>query len=353
MCETVLTMANNQIIDLERNDQNGNSNKQYKLIANLVTEKDAQIALRICKGNIWQAVEKCIQRHQDCKGGFLQSSETATTASEIESCVARPKTRSFSLKVLGFGSGKANNDAYEDAAAVTDQDVNVEIFIEPGDQNELSNVDIFEKEIENAMVPENFTSPISTKLNGESSELQVSQRKLTINVPSTPINNHQEFYLIKNNDLINDRYQMESLIHNWHNEKLLMNNDQQQVMKQTEKYRQKIIKMIELQKKISGEYFSDGNTTEEELDREVEQVFSSEKDVILYQEMIAKLSAIENDNFDDQFEKVTFIFCFLNFYCDNSCYIIYYILYSTSYVNVNRKHVVIVVFFLSSIYINY
>lgn len=105
MCETVLTMANNQIIELER----ATGSRKAPIL--LVSSKDAKVALRLCKGNIWQSVERCVQRYQDNK--VFGSDQVKQLLSKQPT----GKAKSFSLKISGPGAGKANNDgniAYSD-----------------------------------------------------------------------------------------------------------------------------------------------------------------------------------------------------------------------------------------------
>mgnify|MGYP002715455282 CR=1 FL=1 len=89
MIETVLTLANNQIMENEKKK----GIKKKGLHLNLIGEKEAKIALRITKGNIWQAIEKCVKRKEDDK------------------LFGQANSSSFSLKISGPGNGKDNEEA--------------------------------------------------------------------------------------------------------------------------------------------------------------------------------------------------------------------------------------------------
>ncbi|XP_015789646.2 LOW QUALITY PROTEIN: uncharacterized protein LOC107366537 [Tetranychus urticae] len=90
MVETVLTLSNNQLVQNEKK----RLGKKYKLTAiDLVTTKDAKSALRSTKGNIWQAIDKCVQKKEDDK------------------TVDKKDIKSFSLDIEESGSGKSNMDA--------------------------------------------------------------------------------------------------------------------------------------------------------------------------------------------------------------------------------------------------
>lgn len=281
MCETVLTMANNQIIEMERASAGKSRATNFRAGLNLVTEKDARLALRICKGNIWQAVEKCIQRYEDNKAGFStplsENLKPAPTAAGGKLSGAIPKaSKSFSLKVSGFGNGKANNDAYDPGQEEAFDD---EVFD--------GRSDVAEEEVENSMNPDFLfkeapnQSPmdafLSSQANNETNELlDFYVRKLTQADGVVP------------GQLQFDREQMEALIYNWRYEKMVLDAEREQ-MKRAEKEKRKIQKMLDLQRRIGG-YLSDGTTTEEELDREVEQVFAS------HEELRAKLAGIEGED---------------------------------------------------------
>jgi hypothetical protein len=87
MIETVMTLANNQIM---QNEKKKGTKKLLHLY--LITEKEAKVSLRLSKGNIWQAIEKCVKRKEENKlFGDAKSS--------------------FSLKISGLGSGQDNEDA--------------------------------------------------------------------------------------------------------------------------------------------------------------------------------------------------------------------------------------------------
>ena len=283
MCETVHTMANNQIIELECTSSLGKKSANFKPGLNLVTERDARAALRICKGNIWQAVEKCIQRYQDTKRGFgtpfsgSSSQLNSPTTKHFPGGAIPKSSKSFSMKVSGFGTGKANNDAY-----VEDGD---------GDQEygfDDARSDVAEEEVENLMNPEfifkeapNQTPMdafLSSKENNETNELlDFYMRKL------------QQTDSMHGEQIKFDQSQMEALIYNWRFEKMVLDQEREQ-MKRVEKERRKMQKMLDLQRRIGG-YMSDGTTTEEELDREVEQVFAS------HDELRAKLASIDADDY--------------------------------------------------------
>ncbi|XP_053213305.1 MATH and LRR domain-containing protein PFE0570w-like [Panonychus citri] len=90
MIETVLTLSNNQLVQNEKK----RLGKKYKLTAiDLVTTKDAKLALRLTKGNIWQAIDKCVQRKEEDKSD------------------EKKDVKSFSLDIEESGSGKSNMDA--------------------------------------------------------------------------------------------------------------------------------------------------------------------------------------------------------------------------------------------------
>lgn len=269
MCETVLTMANNQIIELERSSLSGMKKNNFKPGFNLITEKDARIALRICKGNIWQAVEKCIQRYQDTKAGFGTPVKSISTKTKSDIAGSNggavPKqSKSFSMKVSGYGSGKTNNDSYDPNSSEMLDD---------------SRSDVEEEEIENLMNPDLIYQEDINQMPLDS--------YVTLKDHDQDSNELVDFYINKldSNEQEFDRNQMETLLYNWRTEKLLM-EQQREAMKRAEKEKRKIQKMLDLQRRIGG-YLSDGTTTEEELDREVENVFAS------HEELRAKLAEID------------------------------------------------------------
>lgn len=243
MYETVLTMSNNQIIELEQL-----SGKPSRSNFVLLTERDAKVALRLCKGNIWQAVEKCIQRYQDNKAFDSRKKPIVDNS-----------TKSFSLKVIGAGSGKANNEP--------------NVF---SDTTEVS-----EEEIENVMNPEaSITSqtPMQEFLSPKCGMQPVELLDYYVNKLATLDNRF-------------DREELEALIENWRLEKAMIEEKRERMLF-AEKEKARMQKMIDLHRRIGG-YLSDGTTTEEELDREVELVFANHKEVR------RKLAEIENETFED------------------------------------------------------
>ena len=147
--------------------------------------------------------------------------------------------------------------------------------------------DVAEEEVENSMNPDYLfkeaphQSPMEAFLSSKDSR---------------ETNELLDFYIRKLNQadgadcgpLQFDRDQMEALIYNWRYEKMVMEAEREQ-MKWAEKEKRKMQKMLDLQRRIGG-YLSDGTTTEEELDREVEQVFASHK------ELRAKLAGIDGED---------------------------------------------------------
>lgn len=95
MCETVLTLANNQIV---QNEAKSGHKKLSKL--NMLTEDEAKEALRAAKGNIWQAIDRCVKAKQP---KISKDPKQRATPEE-------PK-KSFSFKISGAGSGKDNDDS--------------------------------------------------------------------------------------------------------------------------------------------------------------------------------------------------------------------------------------------------
>ena len=96
-----------------------------------------------------------------------------------------------------------------------------------------------------------------------------------------------------------DHHQMEALIGSWRYEKAMLDAEREQ-LRWAEKERRQMAKMIDLHRRIGGGrggsgYLSDGTTTEEELDREVEQVFRAADTA----ELKAKLAGIEDDDVDN------------------------------------------------------
>lgn len=226
LCEVVMTMSNNQIFELEQS--NGNKITNFPMI----TEKDAKASLRLCKGNVWQSVEKCVQRYQDNKA--FGSSESAKTFTKQPS---PSKSKSFTMQISGHGTGKANNDA-----------------------NCLSNTD---NEYDELIDNENLNSKLEVN-----SGLKESANKTDL----------LNFYLKKINDSKDmDKLtcsKLEALIQSWQQEKQLIDYEREQ-LKLMEKNKQNMLKLIDVQKRIGG-YSSDGTTTEEELDREVARVFQNQ-----------------------------------------------------------------------------
>ncbi|RWS14563.1 IBR domain containing protein-like protein [Dinothrombium tinctorium] len=79
MIETVLTLANNQLMHNEK--KKGNTKKGLMHIS-LISEAEAKDALRAAKGNIWQAIEKCVQRKQE--GTHLDGKGTKSFTLKLE-----------------------------------------------------------------------------------------------------------------------------------------------------------------------------------------------------------------------------------------------------------------------------
>ena len=97
MCDTVLTLANNQIV---QNETKSGNKKLSKL--NMLTEDEAREGLRSAKGNIWQAIDKCVKAKQ------------AKIAKDSKQRMAEQEPKkSFSFKISGNGSGKENEDRNE------------------------------------------------------------------------------------------------------------------------------------------------------------------------------------------------------------------------------------------------
>ncbi|RWS31069.1 RING finger protein 31-like protein [Leptotrombidium deliense] len=93
MVETVLTLANNQIM---QNEKKRGVTKKALLQIPLITETEAKQALRNARGNIWQAIEKCVQRKEQEKQGV--NGNTTNTA------------KTFTLKISELGAGRDNFD---------------------------------------------------------------------------------------------------------------------------------------------------------------------------------------------------------------------------------------------------
>ncbi|XP_027206289.2 linear Ubiquitin E3 ligase isoform X1 [Dermatophagoides pteronyssinus] len=233
LCEIVRTISNNQIVEFE--STNGNSKIEN---FSMITEKDAKIALRLCKGNLLQSIEKCVQRYQENKLFDSNVNKNLPTKSEF-----------FAMKVTGVGSGRANNDANH----LINANDNLEF-------QESNNAKEFNLSKHSKLPMEEFL---------QSPDGLMDKDKLL------------EFYLenIRDSKNLPDFNQLETLIMNWQKEKMI-NDQEREQSRIREKERQKMQKLIDIQKRIdnggggSG-YLSDGTTTEEELDREVARVFQN------------------------------------------------------------------------------
>lgn len=120
MVETVLRLANNQIIQNEtkKGKVRGRISEQ-----SLVRERDAKFCLRKTKGNVWSAVEKCIQRKEEEKANGQASGSSSS----------RPlKEKSFTLEFNEPGNGRDNMDM---------NDSDMLVSYSPVDENEI--VDMF------------------------------------------------------------------------------------------------------------------------------------------------------------------------------------------------------------------
>lgn len=255
MCETVLTMANNQIIELER----ASSRKISSASLVLTSEKDAKVALRLCKGNIWQAVERCVQRYQDNK---VFGTEQLKTLLRQQHSQPTGKSRSFSLKVTGSGNGKPNNDA---------------------NCTTVAGADVVEEEVENLMNPDKLYQDGDAAPVDDSYELIDENDDALLNWYIDKIKHSEDIRAVTD-----DLSDLDSLIDNWRYEKAIV-DQQREEAKWVDKQRRRMQKMIDLQRRIGG-YLDDGTTTEEELDREVELVFTGDKDLVR-----RRLEMIEND----------------------------------------------------------
>nr|XP_046917921.1 E3 ubiquitin-protein ligase lubel-like [Dermatophagoides farinae] len=270
LCETVMTMSNNQIVELERT----NGNKMPNFI--MITEKDAKTALRLCKGNLWQSIEKCVQRHRENK---LFNNDTANNNNVINKNLPS-KSEFFAMKVTGLGSGRANNDANHVLIDNEDND----------DGNE------FQKSFANETQEFNYSE--HSKLPME--EFLASQESMMDR------NELLDFYLqnIKNSKNL-DYNELETLIMNWQQEKASFDRERQQ-SRIREKEREKMQKIIDVQKRISGGsgggYLSDGTTTEEELDREVARVFQNRR---LSQSMMETIDSDRTPTFTQEMDLFT------------------------------------------------
>lgn len=251
MCDTVLTMSNNQIIELEQLTGN-----RRTIHLSLITEKEAKVALRLSKGNIWQAVEKCIQRYQDDKAFGV----TRKSAGIVDK-----NAKSFSLKVAGVGAGSANNDANECVSETVS--------------------DVAEEDVENVMNPDLILD-------------DHHQTPMEVFLSSKEIKNDLLDYYVDKISTENtgiEKEELEALISSWRYEKTMLEQERDRLVL-AEKEKAKMQKLIDLHRRIGG-YLSDGTTTEEELDQEVELVFAN-NDVLRQ-----KLAQIEID--EDQIDNKT------------------------------------------------
>lgn len=270
MCDTVLTMTNNQIIEMEKS--NSKDGLRTLPSTSMITENDVKVSLRMCKGNIWQAVERCMQRYQDNKA--FQSTPTSRkssigsvqfvspqTSKSVKGILSKAKPpNSYSMKILGFGSGRSNNEG------------NVE--------------DVAEYEVENMLNPENFVVP---------NEMEYDEADYE-NEENALIEQYLHKLRFKQNSIGDQSFEfntneMNQLLNTWKYEKQ-WNDQERERMKFIEREKRRMQKMIDLQRRIGG-YSSDGTTTEEELDREVEGVFSNQQ---LYDALKLKLKQIENED---------------------------------------------------------
>ncbi|KAI1298167.1 E3 ubiquitin-protein ligase RNF31 [Halotydeus destructor] len=95
MLETVLTLSNNQIM---QNEAKRNKGKGAILNLTLVTEAEVRVSLRAMKGNIWQAIEKCVVKKEEDR--LIKQQSMAAIGS-----------RQFSLEFQEPGTGRDNMDA--------------------------------------------------------------------------------------------------------------------------------------------------------------------------------------------------------------------------------------------------
>ena len=128
MVETVLRLANNQIIQ--------NETKKGKIKGrisenSLVREKDAKFCLRKTKGNVWTAVEKCIQRKEEER---MNSSKS-------------PKEKSFTLEFNEPGNGRDNMEINEVIVYTPDENEIVDMFIAKWKQ-EKEDEEVFQDALE-------------------------------------------------------------------------------------------------------------------------------------------------------------------------------------------------------------
>ena len=164
-----------------------NRNKKLNEL-NLLTEEEAKEGLRSTKGNIWQTIDKCFKAKQ---------SNTSKTNNTVNGAVVDHNKGSFSLKISGDGFGKDNLEAFED--------------IDSSDASERQALD--EKSIDEEVV--------MTTVTIHTSEVEQIETKA-------------------------DRKTMERLLTDWKIEKLSSDR-----LRQQEKERHKMRKLMELQKKMS------------------------------------------------------------------------------------------------------
>lgn len=246
-------MANNQIIELEHFST---KNRDFKLVG----EKDARVALRICKGNIWQAVEKCVQRHQEDKL-FATTSGNKRKASLTKESLQTNKTqaqtnkssapRSFSLKLAGLGNGRANNDSN----LVEDYD----------DDDE----EVAEEEVENVMNPQlMFFKP--NRFNQDDEDEETRSLEETENEKNNLKRRYLEQLLEKEDGTVTTN-DIELLIENWR-EKKVAEEEELERMKYIEREKQEMKKLIDLQRRIGGGLLSAEGSSDDDDDDQVDKV---------------------------------------------------------------------------------
>ncbi|CAG2109451.1 unnamed protein product [Medioppia subpectinata] len=200
MCETVMTLTNNQIMQNETKSGN-----KRLMDWDLLTEAEAKVALRGTKGNIWQSIEKCVKNKQN----------TAKMGGTGNGVPDGDHKTSLSLEISGMGSGKENNDS------------NVVKTVAQLDQINDSSDAKPDQYIEERVITEELTTTVTTNLVHQEIAMATSSGGMSA-----------DRKVLSNS--------MEQLLSEWKIEKQL--SDRQRLQ---EREREKMRKILELQKRLS------------------------------------------------------------------------------------------------------